>query len=103
MRTVTCMICMSRWVALSGPERTGRVEAATESACDNLRNRAHARSASIDLASNGWAVTCCGRVQPAGVGCSTNVRISANLQLCHWTGARGSIALLNDVGTRRNR
>jgi hypothetical protein len=27
------------------------------------------------------------------------VRISANLQLCHWTGARGSIALLNDVRT----
>jgi hypothetical protein len=33
------------------PERTGRVEAAAESACDNLRNLAHARSASFQLAS----------------------------------------------------
>jgi hypothetical protein len=79
------------------PERTGRVEAAAESACDNLRNLAHARSASFLLASNCRAVTCCGRVRTSGGASSTDVCVSTNLQLCHGTGARGSIALLSDV------
>jgi hypothetical protein len=48
------------------PERTGRVEAATESASDSLRNLVDARSASFQLTSNYPAVTCCGRVQTSG-------------------------------------
>ena len=81
------------------PERTDRVEAATESACDNLPNLAHARSAFLQLGSNCWAVTCCGRVRTSGSGPSTNVCVSTNWQLCHGTGARGSVALLSDVET----
>jgi len=60
MPTIACSYLHAPYVAMGGsrePERTGRVEAATESACDNLRNLAHARSASIQLASNCWAVT----------------------------------------------
>jgi hypothetical protein len=41
----------------------------------------------------------CGRVRTGGCGSSTNVRVSIKLQLCHGSGARGSIALLSDVET----
>jgi hypothetical protein len=82
---------MSRWVALGNPS----VPAESKP----LRNLAHARPASFQLASNCWAVTCCGRVRASGGGSSTNVCVSTNLQLCHGTGARESIALLSNVET----
>jgi len=80
------------------PERTGRVEAATESACDKLRNRAHARSASFQLASNCRAVTRCGRVQTSG-GQLLNKCVHFNQLPAVPRDWGASIALLSDVET----